>query len=53
MTNSPENLLIHAISAALKASVEILKIYNSPFAVEMKEDKSPLTAVRIRYSGSE
>ena len=44
MTNSPEQLLIHAISAALKASVEILSIYNSPFAVEMKEDKSPLTA---------
>lgn len=42
--NSRVILLLTAIKAALKASVDILKIYNSAFAVEMKEDKSPLTA---------
>jgi 3'(2'), 5'-bisphosphate nucleotidase len=38
-----EELLITAINASLKAGVEILNIYNSDFAVQQKEDKSPLT----------
>ncbi len=36
-------LLETAIEASLKAGEEILKVYNSDFAVEQKEDKSPLT----------
>ena len=38
-----EKLLFAAIQASLKAGEEILKIYNSDFAVEFKDDKSPLT----------
>ena len=38
-----EELLLLAINASLKAGEEILKIYNSDFAVELKEDNSPLT----------
>lgn len=37
------NLLDLAIRAALAGTEEILKVYNSEFAVEHKEDKSPLT----------
>src|ERR1051326_7426019 len=36
-------LLAIAIAAAEKAGVEILKVYESDFAVERKEDKTPLT----------
>lgn len=39
-----DNLLVIAIKTARKASVEILKVYNSEFVVERKEDRSPLTA---------
>ncbi len=39
-----QDLLIIAIQAAQKASVEILKIYSAPFDVEWKQDNSPLTA---------
>ena len=38
-----ENYLLTAISAALKAGDEIMKIYKSDFSVEMKLDHSPLT----------
>jgi 3'(2'), 5'-bisphosphate nucleotidase len=38
-----EKLLLAAIHASLKAGEEILKIYNSDFSVEHKEDNSPLT----------
>lgn len=38
-----EELLITAINAALKGGEEILAIYESDFAVERKEDKTPLT----------
>ncbi len=38
-----EKLLFAAIQASLKAGEEILKVYNSDFAVEFKDDKSPLT----------
>ena len=38
-----EELLITAINAALKGGEEILAIYESEFAVERKEDKTPLT----------
>lgn len=37
------NLLNIAINAALKAGEEILKIYNTDFEVEYKQDESPLT----------
>lgn len=37
------NHLINAISAAVSAGNEILKIYNQNFSVEYKDDKSPLT----------
>ena len=36
-------LLETAINASIKAGKEILKIYNTDFAVEYKEDESPLT----------
>lgn len=36
--------LYTAISASLQAGIEIMKIYAEEFTVEMKEDKSPLTA---------
>ncbi len=36
-------LLDHAIAASLKAGHEILKIYETDFAVEHKKDNSPLT----------
>lgn len=38
-----EILLLAAIKASLKAGEEILKVYESDFAVEHKDDKSPLT----------
>ena len=38
-----ENWLIQIINAALKGGEEILEVYNSDFAVEHKDDKSPLT----------
>ena len=38
-----EELLLVAINASLKAGEEILKVYESDFSVEQKEDKSPLT----------
>lgn len=37
------NLLNTAIEAARKAGVEIMQVYGSDFAVEKKEDRSPLT----------
>lgn len=43
MNYKVEELLISAIRASLKAGEEILKVYNSDFAVEHKDDKSPLT----------
>ncbi len=36
-------LLFGAVQASLKGGVEILKVYDSDFAVEHKDDKSPLT----------
>jgi 3'(2'), 5'-bisphosphate nucleotidase len=43
--NNPDlkKLLFKAINAALKAGDEILKVYDSDFAVEHKKDDSPLT----------
>ena len=38
-----EDWLIQIINAALKGGEEILDVYNSNFAVETKDDKSPLT----------
>lgn len=38
-----EELLLTAINAALKGGEEILEVYKSEFAVEHKEDKTPLT----------
>lgn len=38
-----KKLLHTAIQASLKAGEEILKVYDSDFAVEHKDDKSPLT----------
>jgi len=38
-----KKLLFAAINASLKAGEEILKVYDSDFAVEQKDDKSPLT----------
>ena len=43
MNYKVEELLFSAIRASLKAGEEILKVYNSDFAVEHKDDKSPLT----------
>jgi 3'(2'), 5'-bisphosphate nucleotidase len=37
------SLLLLAIKASLKAGEEIMKIYESDFAVEQKDDRSPLT----------
>lgn len=38
-----KQLLYKAIQSALKAGEEILKVYNSNFEVEQKDDNSPLT----------
>ena len=38
-----EELLIKAINASINGGFEILKIYNTNFSYERKEDKSPLT----------
>jgi 3'(2'), 5'-bisphosphate nucleotidase len=38
-----KELLLNAINAALAGGKEILTVYNSDFAVEHKDDKSPLT----------
>lgn len=43
MNYKVEELLFSAIRASLKAGEEILKVYTSDFAVEHKDDKSPLT----------
>ena len=37
------SLLDKAINASIKAGDEIMKIYDSSFKVETKEDNSPLT----------
>jgi 3'(2'), 5'-bisphosphate nucleotidase len=42
-TEKMKNLLFEAIKASLKAGDEIMKIYDSDFAVEHKDDRSPLT----------
>ncbi len=39
-----EKLLLLAIKASIEAGKEILEVYDSDFAIESKEDKSPLTA---------
>ena len=38
-----EDWLIQIINASIKGGQEILQVYNSDFAVEQKNDKSPLT----------
>lgn len=38
-----KELLLNAINAALAGGKEILEVYNSDFAIEQKDDKSPLT----------
>ena len=38
-----EDWLIQIINAALKGGKEILDVYTSDFAIETKDDKSPLT----------
>ncbi|MDF1673854.1 MAG: 3'(2'),5'-bisphosphate nucleotidase CysQ [Vicingaceae bacterium] len=38
-----EDWLIQIINASIKGGQEILEVYNSDFAVEQKDDKSPLT----------
>jgi len=38
-----KKLLFSAVNASLKAGEEILKVYESDFAVEQKDDRSPLT----------
>ena len=40
---SREDWLIQIINASIKGGQEILEVYNSDFAVEQKDDKSPLT----------
>src|SRR5690554_4890481 len=43
MTDSKKSFLSTAIQASLAAGTEILKIYDSDFEVEIKQDDSPLT----------
>ena len=43
MTNTKKSYLSTAIQASLAAGTEILKIYDSDFEVEIKQDDSPLT----------
>jgi len=43
MMNNRTNWLVQIINASLKGGQEILTVYNSDFAVETKDDKSPLT----------
>ncbi len=43
MSSAHTDLLIHVIKAAILAGNEILKVYNTDFAVEHKSDSSPLT----------
>lgn len=38
-----EDWLIQIINASIKSGKEILEVYNSEFAIEHKDDKSPLT----------
>lgn len=38
-----KNYIEKAIQASIKAGVEIMKIYSKDFAIEFKDDKSPLT----------
>jgi 3'(2'), 5'-bisphosphate nucleotidase len=38
-----KELLFSSVRAALKAGEEILKVYESDFSIEQKEDRSPLT----------
>jgi len=42
-TMNRKDLLLNAINAALAGGKEILDVYNSNFAIEHKDDKSPLT----------
>ena len=44
MQNELENLIEPVIGIAKQAGAEVLKIYDTEFAVETKDDKSPLTA---------
>jgi 3'(2'), 5'-bisphosphate nucleotidase len=46
-TDKPERLLQPVLDIACKASTAILEIYNSDFAIEHKDDKSPLTAADL------
>lgn len=48
MNNQYEQLLLTAIFAAKRAGEVILEIYNSDFAVEHKDDESPLTLADTR-----
>lgn len=43
MHNQLKKLLFVVVDAAVKAGAEILSVYESDFAVEQKDDKSPLT----------
>jgi len=43
MDHKMKELLLSAINASLKAGEEILNVYQSDFAVEHKDDRSPLT----------
>ena len=42
------NLLYSSIEACLKAGVEILKIYETKFDINYKEDKSPVTEADLK-----
>jgi 3'(2'), 5'-bisphosphate nucleotidase len=51
MTKIPDNLisrLAQALRAAVNAGEAILNVYDSSFAVELKDDRSPLTAADKR-----
>ncbi len=41
--DNPEVLLTNVINLAIAAGEAIMQVYDSPFSVEYKEDKSPLT----------
>ncbi|MGQ0828147.1 MAG: 3'(2'),5'-bisphosphate nucleotidase CysQ [Bacteroidota bacterium] len=47
-----EELLLTAINASLKGGEEILKVYDSDFAVEKKDDNSPLTLADKNANGA-
>jgi 3'(2'), 5'-bisphosphate nucleotidase len=44
---TPDQLLHPVLDIARKASTEILEIYNSDFAIDHKDDNSPLTAADL------